>query len=260
MFDRNLKSLIYLGIPLIAFLFLFLAPSTFAPVKSTVVEKTSGPMQFIFFPFKEFKKLLTYHRTYDEYLALAKDVQTLKARLVGLEEVMRENTRLEQLLALKRQSLYSGIVANVIGRDPSNWNSTILIDRGIEDEVAVGMPVVSGLGIVGKVAEVSRHHSKVIMLTDPSFSVIALAQRSREVGLVSGTLQGICRMRYLADEADIEVGDQVITSKLSSSFPEGLVIGQITAVQSAGKGLAPEYIVTPSVTLSQIEEVLVIHK
>ena len=193
-------------------------------------------------------------------MKLRAQVNTLKARLVNMDEAMRENTRLTRILEFKRRSIFSSVGANVIGRDPTNWNSMIIIDKGTKDKITVGLPVVSALGVVGKVAEVSAEMSKVILLTDPSFSVVAVAERSREVGLVSGTLQGMCRMRYIDAQVPLEMGDQVMTSRLSSSFPEGLLIGEVVSVNTATNGKTLDGIIKPAVSLSQLEEVLVVIK
>ncbi len=211
-------------------------------------------------PIKEFKKILYYHRIFDEYKRLNREVSVLKTRLMGMEEVIRENRRLEQLLNFKRSLLYSSVVATVIGRDPSYWDSTMMIDKGKSDGIRAGMPVVNASGVVGKIAEVGDASSKIILLTDPQFSVAALIQRPRESVLVAGSLEGICRLKFIAEGADIHVGDQVITSKLSSSFPESLLIGEVTAITKNPNSSLTEGIVKPAVSLSQIEEVLVILK
>lgn len=208
----------------------------------------------------EVKKLLYYHRTFDEYKKLKSEVNILKTRLVGQEEVIYENTRLQRLLDFKRKVVYSSIVASVIGREPSHWNSSIIIDKGEENGVREGMPVVNDLGVVGKIVEVGKKQSKVILLTDPQFSVAALVKRPRENGLVSGTLQGKCKLTYVDDAADIRVGDMVITSKLSSSFPESLFIGQVESIDSGAGDVINQYIIKPSVSFSSLEEVLVIQK
>ena len=232
----------------------------FSGLKFKIIQLAKGPIYLLSFPLGEMKKILFYHRTFDEYMRLRKNVELFKARFVGLDEVVRENARLEKLLAFKRRLIYSSVAANVIGREPAYWNASILIDRGEEDGIKEGMPVVNALGVVGKVAEVSQSQSKVILLTDSQFSVAALVQRTRESGLVSGTLQGICRMRYIRQTAKVRVGDKIITSKLSSSFPESLMIGKITEIRENSRGPSVECIVQPAVSFSQIEEVLVILK
>jgi rod shape-determining protein MreC len=256
--SRHTKSLIYLVISVGAFLLIFVRTNPFHSLKFKVVDTVSLPIRIILFPFQEIKKILTYHKTHQQYLQLKQEVEAFKARLIGLNEVMLENNRLEQLLGLKRKLVYSSIPANVIGRDPSNWNDSIIIDKGHEDGIEQGLPVVNALGVVGKITEVGATKSKVILITDPSFGLAALIQRSREIGLVSGTLQGICRMRYLSRDADVQIGDQILTSKLSSSFPEGLLVGEIIEVRRRDEDPSLVCLISPAVNLSQIEEVLVI--
>jgi rod shape-determining protein MreC len=237
---------------------LFAGARSFPALTFGVVNIASIPVRILSYPVHEAKKLIYYRRTFNEYKRLREQTDALKARLVGLEEVIIENARLEKLLKFKRQLVYSSVVANVIGRDPSYWNSAMIIDKGAENGLRQGMAVVNALGVVGKVAEVSRSKSKVILLTDPQFSVAALIQGPRESGLVSGTLQGFCRMRYIRSDAQVTVGDAVITSKLSSSFPEGLLIGEVISVKDSSKAPSVECLIRPSVAFSQIEEVLVI--
>lgn len=259
MFRKTPKNLIYLFIFLIPFLVFFFRSDALAPLKFTFVRALKGPIDIISFPFYEAKKILFYHRTFNEYQRLREQVSTLKVRLGALEELGEENIRLERLLGLKRSLAYSSVSANVIGRDPSGWSSSMIIDRGKEDGIKQGMPVVSALGVVGKIAEVSDQDSKVVLLTDPQFSVAALVQNSREIGLVTGSLQGeICRMRFISPNAQINVGDQVITSMLSTSFPEGLLIGEIVRIIGSPQEPSIECIIKPFVGLSRVEEVLVI--
>ncbi len=261
MFKRNQKLLVYSLLLLIPFLLLWCKPSAVVdPFKLNVMELSAGPLKVISFPFQEIKKILLYHYTFNQYQKLKKDYESLKARLIGFDEVLIENKRYEKLLEFKRNLIFSSVASNVIGRDPSNWNAVMVIDKGQRDGLQVGMPVVNPLGVVGKIAEVSARTSKVILLSDPSFSVAGIVQRSREGGLISGTLQGFCRMRYLSVGADIKAGDIVVTSLLSSSFPEGLLIGQVISVEESKSSPGVECLIQPAVSSSQFEEVLVIKK
>ncbi|MBF0521457.1 MAG: rod shape-determining protein MreC [Candidatus Omnitrophica bacterium] len=257
---RIIKNIAYVIILLVPFFLFFSRNKVFQDLKLKMVGLSAGPVRLISVPFKEAKKILYYHRTFEEYKRLNREVNTLKNRLVGLEEALKENTRLERLLKFQRNQVYSSVVANVIGRNPSYWNSAMIIDKGSLDGIRQGFPVVDSAGVVGKVAEVGPKTSKVILLTDPEFSAAALVQESRESGLVSGTLRGLCRMKYMNPGADIQVGNKIITSKLSSSFPEGLLIGQVVEISSTSKDLAAECVIEPAVSLSQLEEVLVIVK
>ncbi len=199
-----------------------------------------------------------YHRTYEEYRRLKREVDSLKSRLIGLDEILQENQRYEQLLNFKRSLVYSSVAANVIGRDPTNFNQAMIIDRGERDGLTIGMPVVNAQGVVGKIAEVGQKTSKIILLTDPQFSVAAVLQGLRVGGVVSGTLQGICRMRYLSSSQNMTIGDKVVTSQLSSSFPEGLLIGEVVAIKTNENRPTVECLIKPSVSFFQVEEVLII--
>ena len=225
-----------------------------------LVDIASLSMRIILFPFEEIKKILFYHSTFNKYIKLKEEMAISKGKLIVQEEIFWENKRLKGLLDLKTNSKYPMLAAKVIGRDPANWGATIYIDRGEKDGMKQGMPVVNALSVIGKIQEVGKNVSKVMLLTDPTFSVAALLQRTREGGLISGTLQGVCRMRYLSLEADIHVGDKVITSNLSSSFPEGLLIGEVMGIEENRNSPTMECLVQPAVSLSEIEEVLIIKK
>jgi len=254
----NRKKLVYVIIFLIPFLILFSRTHFLNSFKFFLLKTVEVPSQIVSIPILEAKKMLFYHRTFAEYKKKSNEVGELKARLIGLEDVLRENTRLEQLLNFKRQLIYSSVAANVIGREPSRWNASIIIDKGEREGLVQGMPVVNALGVVGKIAQVGRRQSKVILLSDPQFSLAAFVQRPREVGVVTGSLQGFCRIKFVDEDADIRVGDKIITSKLSSSFPEGLFIGEVIEVRASQRSNTQDCIIEPAVSFSQLEEVLVI--
>ena len=211
-------------------------------------------------PAFELKKLFFYRETYDDYVRLKKQNEILKAKLIAIRENTLSQERDEKIQAFRNNQNYASIVANIIGRDPSNWNASLIIDRGHNEGVEVGQPVVSPLGVIGRIFEVGHNTSKVILLSDPTFSVAAVVERSRENGLLTGTLQGSLRLQYLTDNADVKVGDAVVTSRLSTAFPQGILIGQITDVQASANSHTVECLVDPAVDLSELEEVIVIKK
>lgn len=258
MFSANRKNITYILVFLIPFLIFFSRTKIFTSVKFRVVDAFTLPIKIISFPLLEIKKIVFYHRTFDEYRKKTQEVNRLKARLVGMEEIIKENARLERLLAFKQRLIFSSIGAHIIGRDPSRWNSSLVLDRGYDDGVSQGQPVVNELGVVGKINEVSGSKCKVILLTDPQFSAAIMVQRTRESGVISGTLTGVCRLKFIKENADIRVGDKVITSKLSTEFPESLMVGEVVEIREGGRSSDREYLVQPSVPLSQLEEVLII--
>ena len=184
----------------------------------------------------------------------------MKARLITIRESEAARDRFNKIQDFRSNQNYASIVANVVGRDPSNWNASLIIDRGHAEGIEVGQSVVSLLGVVGRILEVGHNTSKVILVSDPTFAVAAVVQRSRENGLLTGTLQGVLRFQYLTENADVKVGDTLVTSRISTAFPEGILIGQITDVQASANAHNVECLVEPAVDLSELEEVIVIKK
>ncbi len=258
MFKKYKKLLIYLSFLLLPLLFLCIKSTLFTPVKMSVVEVTSLPLEIALFPFREIKKILVYHSTYNKYLQAKEEVDLLKSQLIKQAEMIRENKELKEILDFKNNSRYTGIIADVIARDPSNWTTSVIINKGEKQGIRQGMPVLNTAGIVGKVLDVGPFASRVILLNDSNFSAAVLIERTRENGLLSGTLEGTCRLKYLSAEADIKAGDKIITSALSSFFPEGLLVGEVKSVEESQNSPTLECVIKPAVAPSQVERVLVI--
>ena len=102
---KGQKLLAYLSILIVSFFFIFLRQDSVKPVKKIFVEGLSAPIRIVSFPFKELKKILYYHRTFEEFRKLGRQVDTLKARLVGFDERVMENTRLKDLVGLKKKTV-----------------------------------------------------------------------------------------------------------------------------------------------------------
>ena len=178
--------------------------------------------------------------------------------MVRQQEFYLENERLKKLMSLKQQAQFKAVSAKVIARSPDSWSSSIIIDKGRYAGIKQGMAVINFLGLVGKVVDTQEYTSKVLLITDPGFAVSALIQRSREEGLVCGTLGSNLIMRYLPEEPDIKLQDEVVTSGLSQATPKGLLIGRIIGLGREFSGLSRYCLVKPAVDLFNIEEVLII--
>ena len=258
MWRKYFKKAAYASILVIPFLILFFHPKNYKAAQ--LLDAVVSPVRLLQTPAFELKKLFFYRETYDEYLLFKEQNEVLKAKLIAIRENEQARDRFERIQNFRNNQSYSSIIANVVGRDPSNWNASLIIDKGHHEGLVVGQPVVSSLGVVGRIFEVGENTAKVILLSDPTFAVAAVVQRSRENGLLTGTLQGVLRLQYLTDNADVKVGDSVVTSRLSTAFPEGILIGQITDVEASVNNHTVECLVEPAVDLSELEEVVVIRK
>ena len=173
-------------------------------------------------------------------------------------EVELANHRLRNLLNFKDLEAFDVLAAEVIGRDPSIWFKTIVIDKGKVDGVTKGLPVVNAQGIVGQVISAGNRYAKVLLLTDPASAADALIQRSRSRGVVKGNAAPDCLFDYAVSNDDIQIGDWVISSGLDGVYPKGLAIGRVSGLMRPDDDLFQEVIVSPSVDFEKIEEVLII--
>ncbi len=190
--------------------------------------------------------------------ALKKQVATLQAKTVRLEELERENERLRKLLDFQKEISSPMLPAEIIASSPTPWMDTFVVDKGANDRVQRGMPVVSEKGVVGYVLKTTRFVSTVMVLTHYNCRVDAIVQRTRSHGVVGGMLEGHCRLFNVLRTEDISVGDLVVTSGFGNRFPRGLLIGTIKKVSRKPFGLFQEAEVTPSVDFSKLEEVYIL--
>jgi len=197
--------------------------------------------------------------------ALTRENQKLREELVALEslraklaELESENERLKDLLGFKEETPGEYRAAKVIGRETSKWFSTVTISLGEEDGILLDAPVVSRTGLLGRVLSVGPKSAKVLLLTDAESGVGAVVGRSREYGILFGG-HGPDRLvlRLFSKEADVSVGDQVLTSGMGSKYPQGIPIGEVVEVYVPGPGLVKECLVKPFSDFSHLEEVLV---
>ncbi len=168
------------------------------------------------------------------------------------------NLRLRKLLNFRKNMAGQMLVAEVIGKDPSPWFKTIIIDKGKSDGIEKGLPVLVPEGIAGQVIDASLHSSKVLLIIDQISAVDALVQRTRARGIIKGGSTGQCFFTYTLRKHDTRVGDTIISSGLDTVFPKGLRIGKVSEVIKRNFGIFQEVIVTPYVDCEKLEEVLVV--
>ena len=255
MFNLDKKNLkLYL---VVVSLLIFLSFS-FYLLKTPLNTALEGPVSLVSVLRQEFGGIIFYHRNLIQTEALQKEVNFLKNKINSLNEISIESNRLKNLLSLKQKSSLRYVAARVIARPADNWSSGLIIDKGSYSGIRNGMAVVTYLGLVGRVVEVASSTSKVMLLSDPSLGVSALVQRSRQEGLVCGTLGSNMIMKYLPEDADIKPGDIIVSSGLNESYPKGLLIGTVIDVGSEFSGLSQYALVKPAVKLYNIEEVLIV--
>src|SRR5688572_12056131 len=152
----------------------------------------------------------------DENSILQNRVQELEVELKGKEELTAENERLRSLLDLKSQSRYKVLTARIIGRDPSVWFDSSIVDRGSLDGVKLNMPVVTNGGLVGRVTAVGPITSQVDLITRDKSGVggvVGEISGSDVLGVVVGTSKrDVVEMRYVSGSVEVKTGQMVYTS------------------------------------------------
>jgi len=209
---------------------------------------------------------------------LEEELARLKSLQNTYEEALAENRRLRELLGLMERVSYPSLPARVTGRNPDNWFKMITIDRGSNAQVRVGMPVVAQGGLVGKIIKVSSRSATVLLLLDPESGVGARIRREvtyspgppdsaeeREFmlgdsGVVSGMIgdDGMLKLTFFSRDAQVIVGDTVVTSGLGDIFPPGLLIGAVVEVHREEFGLVKSATIRPEVDFAHLWEVLVV--
>lgn len=199
--------------------------------------------------------------------SVAADNQRLRARVAELEEAnasLREAQtsydRLRADMGFVQEKGQPKIPADVIALRPDLKFDTLIIARGSGDGIKPNSVVVTKNGVVGRVFEVEPGTASVLMLTDQKSGIGARVQRagSRVVGVCEGNNSSLLTMLGLGNDADIKVGDVIVTSGLGGVFPKGLVIGVVSDVQLDTANVGKLVHVRPRVNFDRLEEVYVL--
>ncbi|MBW2328366.1 MAG: rod shape-determining protein MreC [Deltaproteobacteria bacterium] len=206
---------------------------------------------------KEYLGLLSVREDKDH---LWQELQECRAAAYKSREAVATNARLRKLLDFKESSGLPTVAAQVIGKDPSLWFRSVIIDRGSSDGVVKGMPVVTGDGIVGQIYSTSPNYAKVLLSIAPSSALDVLLQGSRVRGILKGTGQNTYRLEYILKTVEISEGDHVVTAGYGGLFPTGLPVGVVSRVIKKRRGMFLEIEVTPAVDFETLEGLLVIEQ
>ena len=190
---------------------------------------------------------------------LKQRVQELELESRGKDALTAENDRLRGLLNLKENSKYKVLTASVIGRDPSIWFDSSIINRGSLDGVKLNMPVVSDGGLVGRVTAVSPLTAQVDLITRDKSGVggvIGEIGTSNILGVVAGTSKrDLVEMKYVSGSSDVQPGQMVYTTGQDGIYPAGLKIGEIVEVRSGSATVPHQIFIRPSAGINSVKEV-----
>ena len=196
----------------------------------------------------------------NENSRLKREIDTLRMENYRYQEILATHERLQKLLQFKKTIDWPVLAAQVIGRDPTGWFESVILDKGKNSGLKVNMPVVNAEGVVGRLVFVSANYAKALLIIDQNSAVDCIIQRSRDEGIVKGLSSKICRLDYVVKTSDVVVGDKVVTSGMGRVFPKGLPVGEVVEVINIPGDLFRDIKVRPMVDFSKLEELLVILK
>ncbi len=203
----------------------------------------------------------------NDYLALLsvraenKRLQAQVAKYLGELGKYREGystyLHLEELLAFKENLPFEPLAARVVGKEPAYWYQTIVVDRGRKDDVLAGMVVLAPGGAVGQIIHTSENYAKVLLANAPSSAIDAMIQKNRIRGILKGAGEKGYVLQYVLKNADVAVGDHIVTAGLGGVFPAGIPLGRVIRVQRKQRGMFQEIEVEPHVDFQKLEVVLI---
>jgi rod shape-determining protein MreC len=199
-----------------------------------------------------------------QYFSLESENQLLRRTNIELadeasrlREAKLENVRLRQLLGLKTQVPFDVVAGQVIGKNLTLLRNTLTIDIGEADGIQPLMPVIGDGGLVGIVVSTSQHYAIVNLLVNIDFRASAKVERSRVDGILAWDGKSL-HLDNVAKTLDVKVGDVVLTSSYSSTFPPDIRIGVVNRVKEQPGTLFKSIFITPSVDFVKLEEVFVL--
>jgi rod shape-determining protein MreC len=198
-------------------------------------------------------------RLRQENADLRSENAALQTQVIALQQQVTENNLLSALLDFARarpENSYQA--AAVIGRDPSPFLHYVMINRGSDDGIRRGMPVVAAEGLIGRVAQVTANAARVELITDPAALVSVQLQPSEVDGVLAGSVTGDLGIDLIPQDAALQAGDLVFTSGIGGLYPPNILIGQITSVQQEAQALFQSASVQPVVDFTRLEIVLII--
>lgn len=194
-----------------------------------------------------------------ETQALRHEVRTLMETRVEVAELRKENSELKKELAFFEKKKYPLVIARVIARMKENGSTFLIVNRGSESAIEVGMPVVFDGVLVGKIVKVNLSASVVAPLTAASIkTAVAFPGSAATAGIVEGELNVNLIMRYIPRDVVVTADSSVITSGLEERIPRGLMIGPIVKVESNPQDLFQTAYLRPIIKAEEIALVSII--
>ena len=230
------------------------ALAAISPVRSALTSAASGGAAAL-------ADAQRFDEVRNENEALRAEVARLQASTANVQATRRENEALRAALDYQRENTeFTLLTAQVAGRDSVDTLDTLIIDRGAADGVQVGMAVLAGGSLAGRVRSVTTTSANVLPIESNLSVVNAVAQGDdgEADGIVEGDANGGLRLTRIEPDAPLAIGNLVVTSGLGGGFPQSLPIGRVIAVFTSPENVLREAAVEPFVRIERVGVVQIV--
>lgn len=194
---------------------------------------------------------------------LESELESLKAENEALKGDEDELSTLRNFYGMESQlASYTKVGARVIGTTSTNWNQSFTIDQGSKNGIKVDMNVITDKGLVGIVTEVYDSYSVVTTMIADNSNVSAMDERTKDLCIVEGDItlmdSGIVKLSRIKTNAQMQSGDKVVTSNISSKYLPGLLVGYVKDITTDDSGLSKSGNLIPAADFDHLTDVIVI--
>jgi len=180
-------------------------------------------------------------------------------RASRVEMLTRENAQLRGLLELRPALVVRSIAAAVLYEATDPYSRKVIIDRGSTSGVLIGAPVINELGVLGQVTRVYPLNAEVTLLTDKDAAIPVLNARTQTRSAAFGVAGGAgMELRFMAGNADVQVGDLLTTSGVDGIYPPGLAVARVSQVDRRIETSFARIALQPVASPDSVRQVLVL--
>lgn len=208
----------------------------------------------------EIRNVVTSHDTLvQENARLKADQLIYQAQLQRLTAIQNENNYLKALLQSSKQVKGRTLIADLLAVDVEPFINQVILDKGANQGVYIGQPVLDAYGVMGQVIQVEPFSSRVLLLNDPHSGIAIQNSRNGMRATATGdSYSGKLRILYVPKTADVEVGDLFLTSGLGDRYPQGFPVGRVVSVVKDPAHQFSDITLEPSARLGSSRQVLLI--